>query len=141
MAQPAFKKQRERRIVVVCGDTGFAPPCNALLPGGVGICATARAASDIETTRIVEATRFVWALREAVVPLSVLQTPRGANPESTVTPLMVLTIVTRSEASPESRVPARQAFCRLRTKSLAELGGIRITDKSPCTSRIAAEIR
>ncbi|EOJ6039888.1 hypothetical protein ACM36E_000963 [Cronobacter sakazakii] len=79
-------------------------------------------------------------MREAVVPLSELQTPRGANPESTVTPLMVLTIVTRSEASPVRRVPARQAFWRLRTKSLAELGGIRITGKSPCTSRIAAEI-
>ncbi len=75
----------------------------------------------------------------AADPESVGQVPRGERPGSSVIPDIVFIIVTRSDVLPLSLSPERQAFCSALTKSLAAPGGIRMTDKSPCNSRIAAD--
>ncbi|CSI33017.1 Uncharacterised protein [Shigella sonnei] len=54
-------------------------------------------------------------------------------------PDIVVMDCTRSCVLSTSRVPARQVSCNVCTKSLATDGGIRMTDKSPCSSLAPAE--
>ena len=112
-----YDEQRNKLIGAPSRDgceTVCEPACMRLwvIEPGFGSTVTASAEALMPVVRMALAIRLPNVFRVLVETESDAHTPFGARPGPTVTPEMVVIIVTKSLASLDALSPERQAFCK-----------------------------